>query len=167
VDNTTIPEGQANAAFTLYDVDVGLTAAEIRAAIRPSLQQQRHKLSRRLLGDYAKNNGDVDFYLQRGADGRHYLFFAAASDPRPNGTYTYEKPGFFADEALTQKVSRIDLAAAGDATHEKLALSAGEQTVYAQSEEGELFRLRVVTPEDDAMGNPAPEVALFVARKVR
>ncbi|HEX6244024.1 MAG TPA: Ig-like domain-containing protein, partial [Polyangiales bacterium] len=76
--NITLPEGQVNVAFSLKNVNVGLTADAIRSAMRPALQQQRAKLSQRLLGDYKKNNGAVDFYYRKGADGAAYIFFVAA-----------------------------------------------------------------------------------------
>ena len=157
---TTLAEGDANMMFTLYGIDVGLTASEIRAAMRPELQKQRGKLSERLLGDYQKNNGAVDFYYRKGADGAAYLFFAAASDPLPDGSYDYASPGFFADAELTQKLSSKDAGSSGDAEHEKLKLAAGETTVYVKDETGALFRLRFVVEE-------ASEIKVFVARKVR
>jgi hypothetical protein len=159
----TLPEGRANVAFTLHDVDVGLTASEIRAAMRPELQRQRHKLSDRLLGDYQRNNGAVDFYYRRGADNAPYLFFAAASDPLPDSEYTYTQPGFFADEALTTKLSSTAAGTSGDSVHEKIALPTGETTLYVKDETSSVFRLRCVV---GAPGD-AGEISVFVARKVR
>jgi hypothetical protein len=156
----TLAEGRANVAFTLRDIDVGMTANEIRAAMRPELQRQRHVLSDMLLGDYQQNNGAVDFTYRHGADGAPYLFFTAASDPRPDASYTYAQPGFFADEALTTKVSTTTAGTSGDTEHEKLKLAPGEITVYVKDETGSLFRLRCVVSDSS-------EIQVFVARKVR
>jgi hypothetical protein len=165
---TTLNEGDANMMFTLYGIDVGLTANEIRAAMRPELQKQRAKLSDKLLGDYQKNNGAVDFYYRQGADSAAYLFFAAASDPLPDGSYDYAKPGFFADEALANKVSSKDAGTSGDSAHEKLRLPEGETVVYASDETSSLFRLRFVVPKQDpAHPDPTREIQLYVSRKVR
>jgi hypothetical protein len=156
----TLAEGRANVAFTLQDVDVGMSASEIRAAMRPELQRQRHVLSDKLLGDYEENNGAVDFTYRRGADGAPYLYFTAASDPLPDDAYTYEKPGFFADEALTTKLSSTAAGTSGDSAHEKLKLENGETTVYVSDETGSIFRLRCVVGAGD-------DIQVFVARKVR
>ena len=159
--STTVPEGQANVAFTLSGVPVGLTADQIRSAVRPVLQSQAPELSKNLLGDYAKNNGPVDFFYQRGADGSPYLFFVAASDPRPVTTYGYTKPGFFDDQNLAQKASTTADGGSGDTAHEKLKLTPGDRTVYLADEQGKAYRLRVTTPE----GND-PEILVRVARKL-
>lgn len=159
--DTTLREGRVNVAFTLHDVNVGLSADGIRAAMRPALQRQRAELSRRLLGDYARNNGTVDFYYRRGADGAPYLFFVAKGDPRPEGRYAYAKPGFFADAELRTKVSTLEAGRSGDSEHEKLALEPGETVVFMRDAEDVLVRLRFVVGDDPR------EIAVFVAKRVR
>lgn len=159
--DTVLPEGRVNVAFTLRDVNVGLSAAAIRDAMRPRLQEQRQKLSERLLGDYRKNNGAVDFYYRRGADGAPYLFFVAPSDPLPTLEYNYTKPGFFSDEALSDKVSTIEAGTSGDDAHEKLALRAGETVVYVSDAAGQVARLRLVVGADPS------EIELYLSKKVR
>lgn len=160
VGNTTFPEGQADVMFTLRNVNVGLTADQIRTAMRPELQAQRATLSKKLLGDYAKNNGALDFFYQRGADGKPYLFFAAESDPRPQAGYKYAAPGFFADPELTQKLSSKAAGTSGDSVHEKLSLSAGETTVYVKDEAGQTYRLRLVVGDDPT------EISVFASRRI-
>lgn len=160
IGSTRIAEGQANVAFTLKNVDVGLTADGIRTAMRPELQAQRQKLSDKLLGDYAKNNGAVDFYYRRGADNKPYLYFVDAADPRPVATYTYKKPGFFADAELLTKLSSKAAGTSGDSVHEKLLLAAGETTAYMRDDKDELFRLRIV------LGDEPTEIEVFVSKKV-
>jgi hypothetical protein len=144
--NTNVPEGGANVAFTLEGVPVGLNADEIRKAVRPYLQDQSSELSKGLLGDYAKNNGAVDFFYQLGQDGERYLYFIAMGDPRPISDYKYKHPGFFDDEALSKKASDSAAGGSGDVAHEKLKLSTGDRTVYIEDDLGGLYRLRISTP---------------------
>ncbi len=156
-------EGTANPAFTLRNIPIGLTANGVRAAVRPSLQNQRENLSQALLGDYRQNNGDVDFYLKRGADGQRYLFFTHPSDPT-RSSYSNAKPGFFGDEGLTNKVSHVNGGASGNTVHEKLLLPppGGEVTVYAQSPAGQVYRLKLDVPDE-----AGADVELRVARKMQ
>jgi hypothetical protein len=157
---TNLPESAVNPAFTMTGVPIGLTSDQIRAQIRPSLQAQRSELSKSLLGDYSKNNGNVDFYLRKGADGARYLYFVAPSDPRPVTAYTYTKPGFFSDAALTQKISTKTIPASGDSVHEKLPLPTGERTVYVQDPTGRVHRLRITVP-----ASATADVEVRVARR--
>lgn len=159
--STKVAEGQANVAFTLSGVPVGLTADQLRDAVRPYLQQQGPELSKGLLGDYAKNNGPVDFFYASGADGEPYLMFVAPSDPRPVATYGYKNPGFFSDENLSNKVSTLAAGTSGDAVHEKVKLTPGESTLYAADEKGKVYRLRLSVPK-----GPSPEISARVAAKV-
>jgi hypothetical protein len=159
----TVPEGSANVAFTLQDVPVGLTAQQIRDAIRPSLQAQAAALATGVLGDYAQNNGPVDVFFDRGDDGKPYLYFVAPGDPRPAVAYGYERPGFFSSPSLEpgSKVSRREVPGSGDAAHEKLALSPGEVTAYAEDAAGQVYRLRVTTEP-----GPGGDVRVAVARRL-
>ncbi len=159
--DTTLAEGNANVRFTLNDIDVGLSADDIRAAMRPTLQAQRHKLSYRLLGDYKRNNGAIDFFYRRGTDNQPYLFFVAETDPRAVAAYDYSKPGFFADADLTKKLSTTDAGTSGDRAHEKLRLAAGETVVYVRDDSDSVYRLRFV------VGSDAQEIRVFASRKVR
>jgi hypothetical protein len=151
--NMTLPEGQVNVAFSLRNIDVGLTADGIRSAMRPALQAQRAKLSDQLLGDYQTNNGAIDFFYQLGADNKPYLNFVAASDPLPKA-YAYDKPGFFADAALTQKLST------NDGVHERLPVTQSA-TFYLKDDTGAVIRVRTVVPTDPS------EIEVYVSRKVR
>lgn len=157
---TTLAEGTVNPAFTLSGIPIGITPAQIRAQMGPALQSQRAMLSKNLLGDYSKNNGNVDFYLRKGADGARYLHFVAASDPRPTAAYSYTKPGFFSDAGLTQKISSKAIPASGDSVHEKLALPPGERTVYVQDSTGRPYRLRITVP-----AQATADVEVRVARR--
>ena len=158
----TVPEGDAGVAFTVEDVDVGLRAAQIREAVRPYLQQQASTISARLLGDWSRNNGALDFYYRRGADGAGYLFYIAPQDPRPMASYDYATPGFFADEALTQPIGATDMPSSGDTTHIKLPVGAGEQIVFVQDDAGDVYRLRIRSPRPGAA-----EITAGISRKLR
>jgi len=153
-----IPEGQANIAFAVTGIPVGLTAQQIIEKMRPSLEAQKSLLARRLLGDFRLNNGAVDFYL-RGVPGDLYLFFVHSTDPLPRTPYDYARPGFFADPALTQKVSTTAALTSGDAVHEKIKLDATARTVYAQDNEGAVYRIEIQPAQPD-------RVVLRVSKKL-
>ncbi|HEY0136112.1 MAG TPA: hypothetical protein VGB85_18625 [Nannocystis sp.] len=159
-----IAEGQANVEFTLFDVPIGLNGPEIAESVRPYLQQQAGKISELLLGDYKKNNGAVDFYYRRGADGLPYLFFVTADD-LADGTPAdhYKNPGFFSCPEVDAgcKVSQLELGGAGDSTHEKFKLPAGDTTLYLQDDEGKVYRATFEVPEGDAV-----EIGVRVAAKL-
>lgn len=141
----TFAEGQANVAFTLHDVPVGLTGTEAADAVRPYLQQQASKLADVLLGDYKKNNDRLDFYYRRGENGEPYFFFIAPDDLPDGEPYGYARPGFYGGDDLkgTSKVSRTAVPGLVDTVHEKVAIPEGETTLYYEDENGEVYRLRV------------------------
>ena len=159
-----IAEGSADVAFTLFDVPIGITGPEVEAAVRPYLQDQAGKISDKLLGDYKKNNGAVDFYYRRGADGRPYLFFSTPDDLQ-DGTPAdhYKNPGFFDCPAVSAdcKVSSLELAGAGDTSHEKLELPPGETTLYMQDDTGAVHRAIFDVPAGDAV-----EIAVRIAARL-
>ncbi|MCA9688306.1 MAG: hypothetical protein KC636_01765, partial [Myxococcales bacterium] len=90
-----IPEGQADVEFTLRDIPIGISGAEIAESVRPYLQEQKSDISALLLGNYKENNGKVDFYYRAGADGFGYLFFVHQDDQAEGASYLYQKPGFY------------------------------------------------------------------------
>ena len=159
-----IAEGQANVEFTLFDVPIGLNGAQIADSVRPFLQQQASKISEILLGDYKKNNGTVDFYYRRGADGLPYLFFVTPDD-LADGTPAdhYKNPGFFSCPEVDAgcKISTLELGGAGDSTHEKFKLPAGDTTLYLQDDEGKVYRASFEVPAGDAV-----EIGVRVAAKL-
>jgi Bacterial Ig domain len=163
IPGTTIAEGDADVGFTLRDVPVGITADEIRTAIRPYLSSQASQISSRLLGDYAKNNGQVDFVYRRGRDGLPYLFFADATDPRPHAGSGYAHAGFFRDTSFADasRESSLNLSGSGDSTHQKLAVVPGDSVTYVEDEAGGIYRLKLHVPPDPT------EITVGVARKVR
>ncbi len=159
-----IPEGQANVEFTLFDIPIGITGAQVEESVRPYLQMQAGKISEILLGDYKKNNGAVDFYYRRGADGLPYLFFSTPED-LADGTPAdhYKNPGFFSCPELDPacKVSSLELGGAGDSTHEKVQLAPGETVLYLQDDTGATYRATFAVPEGDAV-----EIGVRIASKL-
>jgi hypothetical protein len=159
-----IAEGEADVAFTLFDIPIGITGPQVAESVRPYLQDQSGKISDKLLGDYKKNNGAVDLYYRRGADGLPYLFFSTPEDLQ-DGTPAdhYANPGLFSCPEVTAdcKVSAKDIVAAGDTTHEKLRLEAGEATLYAQDDTGAVYRLVFDVPAGDAV-----EIGVRLAAKL-
>jgi hypothetical protein len=160
LENTTFPEGTANVAFTLYDIPVGITGEEAATAVRPFLQAQASDIADYLLGNYKQNSGPVDFYYRRADDGVPYLFWVAPDDLLEGLPYGWDKPGFYADAGLTEKLSSTDVGV-GDGAHEKLLVETGEAVVYAQDDEGGTYRIRIVAPE----GDPA-EITVYIAKQI-
>lgn len=156
----TFPEGSANVEFTLEDIPVGITGEEAATAVRPHLQGQASEIAGYLLGNYKENSGPVDFYYRRADDGVPYLFWVAPGDLAEGLPYGWDKPGFYADPGLTEKLSSTD-AGVGDGSHEKLRIEAGETVVYAQDDEGDTYRIRIVAPEGDPK-----EITVYVAKQV-
>lgn len=156
VDNKPIPEGEANPIFALKGLSIGLTAAEMIAQIRPNLQDQASFIANVILGKFWKHNAHLDFYYRRAApDAPPALFFVHPSDPVPDatgealGAYAYKNPGFFADAALTTKLSSTKLDPIAESEHEKFLLPTGETVLYIQDDEDRVHRLRFFVPEGD------------------
>ncbi len=143
-------EGNANVAFTLQDVPVGITAQDITRQIRPILQGQSERIADFLLGDFAERSGHVDFFFQRTTDGRPALWFVHPIDLPEGRQYTWRQPGFFADPALASKVSLQILPADEDKVHEKWVIEPGETTLYLEDAAGEVYGLRVIAGGSDA-----------------
>ncbi|NVB40618.1 hypothetical protein G6O69_22450 [Pseudenhygromyxa sp. WMMC2535] len=154
-------EGTANVQFTLEDIPVGITGEEAANAVRPFLQAQSSEIAGYLLGNYKDNGDPVDFYFRRADDGVPYLFFVAPEDLPEGAGYGWEAPGFYADAGLSEKLSRASLDGVGDTSHEKLAITAGETTVYLADDSGETYRLRIIAPE----GDPT-EITVLTSRRV-
>ncbi|MCA9659783.1 MAG: acetyltransferase, partial [Myxococcales bacterium] len=149
-----IAEGDGDVSLTLRDVPVGVTTADLVAAIKENLANDPAPLTdiAEIINDNAE--GDPDFYYYQPTLGNpeaiqgDYLYFVAPVDVRvkddnsPVRDYAaYQKPGFFADAGLTQKVSdkaEID----GDVVHEKVKIAAGD-TLYIMDDKGWTYRLDV------------------------
>jgi hypothetical protein len=143
-----IPEGQANVRFTLRDIALGIDAATIIEASRPTLQAQREELSSRLVGaggGLVPSSVDL-FFMPSSSPSPElpgFLFFRAPQD-EPEQPYPWRAPGFFADAALTQRLSTTgSLPGADDTIHEKIAARAGV-TAYFEDRAGDVYELKIV-----------------------
>lgn len=103
--------------------------------------------------------GAADFYYVRGeadlppeAQG-DWLFFVTEGDVEidddgPVRDYAYDAPGFYADEALTERLSSsepiTDAVSGGfeDTEHEKVRVEVGD-VLYLQDDVGQVFRIDV------------------------
>ena len=136
-----VAQGAGDMAFTLKGLPIGLTADELVERLRPKLSEQEAKLSELLVGSsgLATSRADVFYVPAEGGEGA--LLFRGPGDGGQQ--VVYPKPGFYADSALTQKVS-VTSAAFGvaDAVHEKVAAKLGA-TYYAADEEGAVFELKI------------------------
>ena len=140
-----IPEGDADVSFLLEALPVGLEADELIEALRPSLQDQEAELSELLLGSRGLATSGADLFYVPGTDAG-YLLFVAPEDA-PGAPYGWQNPGFFADAALTQKVStRQPLPGVDDDTHEKVLAAAGD-VHYIQDDQAQTYRLRVLSAD--------------------
>lgn len=141
-----IPEGEADVALSLRDVEVGVETDELIEQTRENLEQNPEALREfaSLITD--STVGDADFYYVR-VEGEDWLYFVIEDDLRldaegqPVRDYGYEQPGFFADEGLTRKLSSTETID-GDSDHEKLRIAPGD-VLYAADDDGERFEIRV------------------------
>lgn len=156
-DNRLFDEGDVDVKFTLGGVVTGITGEEAAEAARPFLQQQGPALARFILGNFRERSGAVDVYYRRADDGTAMLFFVAPEDLAEGQPYGWARPGFYADAALTEKLSATALPGVADTTHEKLAVQAGEQTVYIEDDAGRRYALRI---EAASAGHPSIDVSV-------
>lgn len=143
----TFPEG-VQLAFTVEDIDVGITGSQAAEAVRPYLQEQASTISDFLLGDYKDDNDPVDFYYRRAEDGQPYVYFVAPEDRSEGASYGYATPGFFHDVGLSDRASSPSIEGVADEIHQKLALPAGESFYYFEDDTGARYRARFTVGED-------------------
>lgn len=157
-----IAEGEGDISFMLEDIPVGITGDEAAEAVRPYLAEQSSEIADYILGDYKKNNGDVDFYYRRSDDGTPYLYFVTPDDLEAGKPYNWAKPGFFSSAYLGEdsRLSATSVAGIADTDHEKWAPSAGESTAFVQDDEGSVYRLTFDTPENGTT------IALSIEKRV-
>lgn len=144
-----IAEGQANLGFTLKNLPLGLSADDLIAKVKPSLQSQSAQLSKLIAGSGGLADSGVDVFFVPKMAGGGFLFFRAASDSTK--AYAYKSPGFFSDAALSKKISSV-AAAAGttDATHEKIDAAVGTKAFF-QDDTGATYSLEVVASNADGV----------------
>lgn len=155
-------EGDANVAFALRNIDVGISGEEAAERVRPFMQAQAPALAEFLLGDFRQHNARVDFFYRRGGDEQPALFYVAAEDLGPGVEYTWPKPGFYSDPQLTRKVSATRIDGFADTVHEKWVPPPEEVTLYAADDTGDVYRLRIIGP---APSDPLMDV--YVSHEVK
>ncbi len=152
-----VPEGQADMAFTLDNLSVGLTADELVERLRPRLAEQETELSELFVGDMglAKSNADIFYAAKPGEVGA--LMFRAPNDSEED--YPYTTPGFFSDPELTDKVSTTDeVGGIDDPEHEKVPATLGA-TYYVSDEASDVFAVTVAERDGDRIGLRVVQVA--------
>lgn len=149
-----LAEGEADVAFDLRDIPVGITGAQAAEAVRPVLQEQSSLVSDFLLGDFRKNNGTVDVYWRATEDGRPTLFYIGRSDLAEGEFYRWATPGFFADAALTQPVGAAEIAGVTDTDHIKWQPPLGDGEVYVVDDKGAVYRLDTFLEDSSAARAP-------------
>jgi hypothetical protein len=145
-----LSEGEANMAFSLENLSIGLTAQELIDKLRPKLAEQETELSELFVGDLglAASGADLFYVPASGKEGA--LLFRAPGDSEAE--YTYAKPGFFRDQALTQKVSSTSAAGGVSETeHEKVVAKVGA-SYFAADELGNVYRIELVERDGGRLG---------------
>ena len=146
--------GEADVAFKLKGLPVGLDADALIERLRPSLQAQGARLSELLVGQQGLASSGCDLYLVKGQDGLALYFRGPQETPTP---YPYATAGMYADAALTQKLSSLSLPGHDDVTHEKLKPVAG-QTLYYEDDERRRWRVEIKRVEGKEVAITAREV---------
>lgn len=149
-----LEEGQADVAFDLRDIPVGITGEEAAEAVRPVLQEQSSLMSDFLLGDFRKNNGNVDLYWRRTEDGRPTLFYIGRDDLPEGEIYRWATPGFFADPEVSEEVGSKEIEGISDTSHHKWQPPVGEATVYVVDDEATIFRIDTFLEDNSAARAP-------------
>ncbi len=151
-DMSRHPEGDADVAFTLHDVPVGITGQQCADAVRPYLDAQKSEIAQDILGDFRSRNDAVDFYLSKIEAGQLALYFVAPTDLPPGAAYPWHHPGFYLSPTLepAQKVSILSMGGSSDQIHEKLLVTPDEQIVYTGDAKGTVYRLRISPDPLDA-----------------
>ncbi|MEM1350245.1 MAG: hypothetical protein AAGI01_16920, partial [Myxococcota bacterium] len=147
-----VPPGGATVTFTLEDLPIGLTADELIAALRPTLQAQSAELSELLVGANGLATSDVDIFLSPGdTHGTHFLFYRAPSDA-PAEPYDWVTPGFFGPVTADKRSDTAPLPGTQDDAHEKVEARAGDSwLVYTRAGAPMLLEVHSVDPQGAAI----------------
>jgi hypothetical protein len=144
-------EGQGDVAFTLRDVPLGTTSAELEARVKENLRASPSSLLDLTERVLANTSGAADFYYYRARNENaveqqgDWLYFVVPGDiadddeGKPVRAYAYAHPGFYTDAALTNKVSSL-VALDGDTEHEKVRLD-DHPRLYVEDDTGAVFQL--------------------------
>jgi hypothetical protein len=147
-----VAEGAGDVKFRLDDIPVGLSAEELIAAMRPSMEAQKSFLTDVMLGDYAANADAPDLFLvQTDADSPAnaalWLVHVQPGDPARQTfkglDFPYTKDGFYGDAALTAPAGTSLNQPPLASDHPALRVTAEAQRVYVQGQGGSVHRLDV------------------------
>ena len=142
-----LAEGDANVEFGLT-IPVGFTADELIERLRPELARQSETIAADLVGAGVLIEFPADVFYRTGSGGAHVLLFRAPEDA-PHEPYPYSQPGFFADEALRERVSSTEpLAGLDDETHHKVLVGDGD-TLFVEDAAGTTHSLTILTSGDN------------------
>lgn len=145
-----VPEGQAEMAFTLDNLSIGLTATELVEKLRPKLHEQETELSEFFVGDLGLAESKAELFYMAAAGKAGALAFRAKDDAE--GDFPYAKPGFFSDAQLTNKVSvTTPVGGVDDETHEKVPATLGA-SYFASDESGQAFEITIAERDGDRIG---------------
>jgi hypothetical protein len=143
-----LAEGEADVAIKVRNILVGTKTDVLVRQIRENLQKDPALLLGMVEALTESTEGDADFYYVQPEGGREdWLFFVEPADLRKNEegepvrVYGYDRPGFFADPQLTQKVSTRE-AVDGDTAHEKVRIGPGTR-LYIEDAEGQRYAIEV------------------------
>jgi hypothetical protein len=148
-----LKEGEGDIGFTLKNVPVGTTVADLVAQIKGNIQSNPAALSAiaELLNENTEGAADFFYYVAKPTNDASvqgdYLFFVHRDDiendddGEPVRDYGYAKPGFFSDPGLSTKASSL-APLDGDIKHEKVKIAPGD-VLYMQDDQGAQFKLTV------------------------
>ena len=146
-----IAEGSAGVEVALRDVRTGIDSATLERTIRQNLEADPASLSELATSLIDNSAGATDFYYYRPRGSTSpdddYLYFITAGDigrdrnGNPTRMYRYRAPGFFRDQALTQRASTTALVD-GDVDHEKVRLRTA-MVLYCGDDDGRVYRIDV------------------------
>lgn len=149
-----LAEGQADVQAIVQNVEVGITPDELMDQIRDNAKQNPEGLKELARAITNSTVGDADFYYYRtlpdasGAVLGDWLYFIIEDDIRRDedgelvkSFADYAHVGFFADAALTNKVSDLT-EVEGDDEHEKVRVQPGD-SYYVGDDKGRVYQIRV------------------------
>ncbi len=164
-----LAEGEADIAFTLTDVPLGVEAEAIVDEIKKNMAANPLALEDLAESLMANTVGFADFYYWKPQPGGpvewegDWLLFVTEGDipiedNGPARPYEYENPGFFADADLSEKLSTTELVD-GDSTHEKIRIEPGDQ-LFIEDDAGRVYRI-------DVADKPSPNTIALDLTRVR
>jgi hypothetical protein len=165
-----LKEGEADVELSLRDIPLGTDTATLTERMRDNLREDPYALLDIAEQIIDTTEGAADFYYYRASPGNvptlqgDWLFFVnqddldVDADGQPTRSYDYDKPGFYADEALTEKLSDKRVLD-GDESHEKVRIE-DDMVLYLADDDGAVFTIGI--------GNkPSPNRRNITVKRVR